>query len=88
MKLPISIEYDSSRYGTNVSIDSATTLNFLSQELFIRNGLVGKCVRGPKIAVRIANEQRISTNKSFSPTSLFSHQIKFTGLAFTVLPHL
>ena len=47
-----------------------------------------ECVRGPKIAVRIANEQRISTNKSFSPTSFFIHQIKFTGLTFTVLPHL
>jgi len=88
MKLPISIEYDSLRYDTSVLIDSAATLNFVSQELFIRNGLVGKCVRGPKIAVRIANERRISTNKSFPPTSLFIHQIKFTSLTFVVLPHL
>ena len=69
-------------------IDSAATQHFVSQEFFIRNSLVGKCVRGPKIAVRIANEQRISTTKSFSPTSLFIRQIKFTGLAFNVLPHL
>jgi len=88
IKLPISIEYDLFRYDTSVLIDSAPTLNFVSQDFLIRNDLVGKCVRGPKIAVRIANEQRISTNKSFSPTSLFIHQLKFTGLTFTVLPHL
>jgi hypothetical protein len=75
MKLPIFIENDSLRYDTSVLIlDSSTTLNFVSQEFLIRNGLVGKCVRGPKIEVRIANEQRISTNKSFSPTGLFIHQ--------------
>jgi len=62
MKLPIFIEYDSLRYDTSVLIDSATTLNFVSKEFLIRNGFVGKCVRGPNIAVRIANEQRISTN--------------------------
>jgi hypothetical protein len=88
MKLPISIEYDSLRYDTSVLINSTTILNFVSQEIWIRNGLVDKCVRGQKIAVRIAHEQRISTNKSFSPTSLFIHQIKFTCLTFTVLPHL
>ena len=65
MKLPISIEYDSLRYDTSVLIDSAATLNFVSQEFLIGNGLVGKRVRGPKIAVRIANKQHISTNKSF-----------------------
>jgi hypothetical protein len=89
MKLSISIEYDSLRYDISVLlIDSAATLNFVSQEFLIKNGLVGKCARGPKIAVRIANEQRISTNKSFSPTSLVIHQIKFTGLTFIVLHHL
>jgi hypothetical protein len=88
MKLPISIEYDSLRYDTNMLIDSAATLNFVSQEFCIQNGLVGKCVRGPKISVRIANEHRISTNTSFSPASLLIHHIKFTGLTFIVLPHL
>jgi len=74
MKLPISIEHDSLQYDTSVLIDSAPTLNFVSQEFLIRNGLVGKCVRGPKIAFRTANEQHISTNKFFSPTSLFIQQ--------------
>ena len=88
MKFLISIEYGSLRYDTGVLIDLAATLNFASREFLTRNGLMDECVRGPKFAVRIANEKCISTNKSCSPTSLFIHQIKFTGLIFTVVPHL
>ena len=88
MKLPIPIEYDSLRYYSSALIDFDATPNFASQEFLVRNGLLGNCVRGRKISGRIANEQRISTNKSFSPASLFIHQIQFTSLAFIVLPHL
>ncbi len=69
-------------------IDSATTLNFVRQDFLTRNNLLGKCIRGPKIVVRIANEQRISTNKTFSPIHVSIGQKKFPGLNFTVLPHL
>jgi hypothetical protein len=88
MKLAISIEHDSSRYCTSELIYSAAILNFAGQEFKIRDGLVGNCVRGPKIEIRIANEQRISTNKYFPPTRLFIHEIKSNCLTFTVLPHL
>ena len=44
--------------------------------------------RGLKIAVRIANEQKISTNKTYSPTDISISQKQFNGLNFTVLPHL
>jgi hypothetical protein len=88
MKLPISIEQESSQFHTNVLIDSAATLNFVSKEFLTRNNLLGKCIRGPKIDVRIANEQRISTNKRFSPIHVSIGQQKFPGLNFTVLPHL
>jgi hypothetical protein len=66
-KLPIFLEQDYMQYHTSVLIDSAATLNFLSQDFLTRNTLLGKCIRGPKIVVRIANEQRISTAISFSP---------------------
>ena len=69
-------------------IDSATTLNFVSEEFLTRNNLLGKCIRGSKIVVRIANEQRISTSKKKSPTNVSISQKKFTGLKFTFLPHL
>jgi len=70
MKLPNSIEQDSMQYHTSVLIDSTTTLNFVSQDFLTRNILLGKCIRGPEIVVRIANEQRISTSKTCSPTNV------------------
>ena len=70
MKLPISIEHDLVQFHTTVLVDFAATLNFVSQDFLTRNNLLGKCVRGPKIVVRIANEQRISTTKAFSPNNV------------------
>ncbi len=67
MKLPISLMVDSNSISTTALIDSAASLNFVSIEFLTRNSLLEKCSRGPKIAVRIANEQRISTTKTFSP---------------------
>jgi len=88
MKLPISIIHDSTQYHTSTVIDSATTLNFASHEFLTRNGLFGKCTRGTKIVAQIANEQRISTSKTFSLTNVSLGQRKFTDLNFTVLPYL
>ncbi len=87
-KLPVSIEQDSLQVHTSVLIDSARTLNFVSEDFLTRHNLLGKCIRGSKISVRIANEQRISTSKTFSPTNVSISQKKFTGLKFTFLPHL
>jgi hypothetical protein len=56
MKLPISIEQDSLQFHTRVLIDSVTSLNFVSEEFLTRKNIFGKCIRGPKIVVRIANE--------------------------------
>ncbi len=49
---------------------------------------MGKCIHGSKIVVRIANEKRISTNKTFSPSCASIGQKKITDLNFTDLPHL
>jgi len=88
IKLPISIRRDSLQYHTSALIDLATTLNFVSQNFLTRNDLLGTCTRCPKIVVRIANKQKISTSKTFSPTNVSMGQKLFTGLNFTVLPHL
>jgi hypothetical protein len=69
IKLPHSIEQESMQYHTSVLIDLATTLNFVSQDFLTRNNLLEKCTRGPKVIVRIANEQRISPSKICSPTN-------------------
>ena len=88
MKLPISIEQNSMQFHTSVLIDLAVTFNFVIQDFLTRNNLWFGCVRGPKIVVRIANEQGISTTKTFSPTSVSIDRKKFLVLIFTVLPHL
>jgi len=86
MKLPISSVHDFLQYHTSVLIDSRTALNFVSQKFSTRCDLWGKCTRGPKIVARNANEQRISTSKTFSPTNVSFGQKNI--LSFTVLRHL
>ena len=76
------------QYHTSVLIDSVATKNFASRDFLTRNNLLGKCIRGPKIVVRIANEQMISTTKTVSPTNVSLGWKKFIGLSFTVLPRL
>jgi hypothetical protein len=88
MKLPIYIEQDSIQYHTNVLIDSTTTLDFVSQDFLTRNNILRRYIRGPKIVVRIANEQLIATPKTFSPTNILLGQKKFPCFNFIMLPHL
>ena len=88
LKLQISIEHDSMQHHTSVLIDSTTTLNFANHDFLTRNDLLGKCTRGLKNVVRIANEQRISTNKTCFHTNVSLGKKKFTGQKCTVLPHL
>ena len=51
MKPRISRKQDSLRWDTCVLIDSATTICFASHLSLNQNGLVGKCIRGPKPVV-------------------------------------
>ena len=81
IKLTISIRQGSSQYHTSVLIDSASILNFASQDILTRNNLLGKCTRGPKIVVLIANEQRTSTSKTFSHTDVSLGQKVVTRLS-------
>ena len=57
-------------------------------DFLTRNNILGKCIRGSKIVVQIANEQKISTSKSCSPTNDSTSQKTFTGLKLTFLSHL
>ncbi len=85
MKLPISIRQDSSLYRTSVLIDSAESLNFVSQVFLTRNNILGKCTRGPKIDVRVLNEQRISTSKTYVPTNVSLGQKMLTMVSTSQL---
>ncbi len=45
------------------------------------------CKAALKIAVRVANERRVSTDKIFCPTVFTIDGHDFSGLEFRVLPH-
>ena len=49
-------------------IDTAASLNFVSKRFLNTNGFYKYCKAAPKIAARVANEHRISTDKIFCPT--------------------
>ena len=46
-------------------IDRAASLNFVSKEYVADSGFYKDCKTAPKLAIRVANEQRISTTKVF-----------------------
>jgi hypothetical protein len=68
-------------------IDTTTSLNFVSKEFVITNGFYKDCKTAPKLAIRVASEQRISTTKVFYPSSSTIDGHGFTDLQFRVLHH-
>ena len=70
-------------------VDNAATLNFVSEGFVQSNNLKEYCKLAPKkVAVRVANSQRICATKIFIPKHLSVNGIDFSGIQFYVLPHL
>ena len=46
---------------TNTRIDTTTSLSFASKEFVMADGFYKDCKTAPKLAIRVASEQRIST---------------------------
>ncbi len=44
-----------------ILIDTTTSLNFISKECVMTNVFYKDCKTAPKLAIRVASEQRIST---------------------------
>ena len=76
------------QYHTSVLIDSVATKFFVSRDFLTRNNFLGKCIHGPKIVVRIANEQMISTTKTVLPTNVSLGQKKVQWSQLYSFPHL
>ncbi len=72
----------------NTLIDTAASLHFMSKEFVMANGFCKDCNTAPKLAIRVASEQRISTTKVFCPSIFTINGHEFTGLQFRDLPHL
>ncbi len=49
-------------------IDTTASLSFVSKNFFMANGFYEDCKTAPKLAIRVASEQRISTTKVFCPS--------------------
>ena len=60
----------------------------MSKEFFITNGFYKDYKTAPKLAIRMATEQRISTTKVFCPSGFTIDGHKFTYLRFRVIPQL
>ena len=53
----------------------------------VANGFYTDCMTAPKLALRVASEQRISTTKVFCPSVFTIDEHEFTDLQFRILPH-
>ena len=84
MRLPIDLN------GVHVDalVDNAATLNFISKEFVEKNDMLKHCKAAPKVAVRVANSQRLSSSKILIPEILKINDIDYCGIQFRVLPHL
>jgi hypothetical protein len=68
-------------------IDTATSLNFVIKDFVMANDFYEYCKTAFKMAIRVASEQRISTNKLFRLSVFTINEHEFNGLQFRVLPH-
>jgi hypothetical protein len=62
--------------------------NFMSKEFVLANCFFKDCKIDPKVAIRVASEQRISTTKVFCPPVFTIDGHEFTYLKFRAFPHL
>jgi len=69
-------------------IDTTTSLNFVNKEFVnMANGFYKYCKTAPKMTIRVACEQGISTTKVFCHFVFTIDEHDFTDLQFRVLPH-
>ena len=87
MRFTDAVSQENKTSKADTLIDTAASLNFVSKKFLNANGFYKYCKSAPKIVVRVANEQRIATNKIFCRTVFTIDGEEFTGLLFGVLPY-
>jgi hypothetical protein len=68
-------------------IDTAASLYFGSKDFVVTNGFYKDCKTIPKLSIRVASEQRVSTTKVFCPAVFTIDGHDIIALQFRVLPH-
>ena len=88
MRVNVTVSHDNDMNATaDAIIDTSATLNFVNLHYLQLYGLTKHCKAVPKVTVRVANEQRISTDKIYCPSLFTVGTESFTGMEFRVLPH-
>ena len=82
MRVPVKINDQE----TDALIDNAATLNFVSKSFIDEHKFHEFCAKAPKVAVRVANSQRVASWKVFVPKSLIINGTDYSGIQFRVLP--
>jgi hypothetical protein len=87
MRFTAAVFYNGLSSKAYTLIDTAASLNFVSKNFVVTNGLYKDCKTVPKQSIRVGSEQRISTTKLFCPTGFTIDGHVFTDLQFRVLSH-
>ena len=65
MRFTASVPYNVLSSEADTLIDTAASLNFVSKNCVVTNGLYKDCKTVPKLSIQVASEQRISMTKMF-----------------------
>ena len=80
MRFTVVVSQINTNFKADTLIDTAASLNFVSRKFLNANGFYKNCKATTKIAVRVANEQRIVTDKVFCPTVFTIDEQEFATL--------
>ena len=84
MRFTAFVSYNCLSSKADTLIHKADSLNFVSKDFVVTNGFYKNCKTAPKLSIRVASEQRISTTKLFCPTVFTVDGHEFTDLPFRV----
>ena len=87
MRVNVTISHEDLNVTADAIIDTAATLNFVSLSYLQLYGLTKQRKTVLKLVVRVANEQRISRDKVYCPSTFTVRSDSFIGIEFRVLPH-
>ncbi len=87
MRFTATIYYKELSSKADTLIGNAASIKLVGKEFVMANDFYKDCKTAPKVSIRIASEQRISTTKVFCPTVFTIDGHEFTDLQFRVIPH-
>jgi hypothetical protein len=87
MRFTASMSYNRLSSKGDTRIGTAASLNFARKKNVMANGFYTNCMSAPKLSIKVASEQRISTTKVLFSSVVIIDEHEFTNLQFKVLLH-